>query len=147
MKLSDLSELDAIANVHVSHMSPFEAHMATDTDLEKEYSWFTGKVRLTLRVVNAAVVDQAIRTAEAACLSLTSVQARIDTYVAIVSVKSMTLGNRSISIAKDTDWSTDLSFIQFSKQLSNEQLQLVVEAHKAFQLWLDGQRQQLSPMA
>jgi hypothetical protein len=147
MKLSDLSELDAIANVHVSHMSPFEAHMATDADLEKEYVWFTGKVRLTLHVVNAAVVDQAIRTAEAACLSPASVQARIDTYVAIVSVKSMTLGNRNISIDQDTDWSTDLAFIQFSRQLSNEQLQLVVEAHKAFQLWLDGQRQQLSPMA
>jgi hypothetical protein len=147
MKLSDLSEIEAIASVAERSVSPFEAHMAEGAELIKEYSWFKGKVKLKLCVPNAAVADQAIRTAEAVCLTDVSVKARIDTYLAIVSVKSMSLGDRTIDVESAPDWSTNQPFLKFSQQLSNEQMQLVVETHVAFQSWLDGQRRQLSSMA
>jgi hypothetical protein len=146
MKLTDLSELEAVANVAQRGVSPFEDHFVNGKPLEKVFTWFGGRAQVTLHVIGAAVADQVIRTAESVSLSTVSAQARIDTYLAIASVKSMTLGSHTIAVEVDPDWSSEAPFIRFSSQLSNEQLQTVVETHKAFQAWLDGQRQALSQL-
>jgi len=146
VQLSSIAELEAVSSVTTREVSGFEKHLIDGTPIVRTYTWFGGKLSLTLTTVSAQTVDQAIRAAERDCLSSISLRTTIDTYLAIAAVKSMLMNDLALHIPT-ANWLVSEPYRQLSCVLSNEQLQLIVDTHRVFQSWLDGQRQPLSVLA
>ena len=129
--------------------SDYADHLITGQPFVREYSFFSGRVVLKLQTMRADVAEAATHLAETESTCETVLKDRIDTYLAVASVKSLVCDAKPLQLEPQTPtaWLAGTPYQEICTQLSNEQLQLVVETYREFQRHMDDLRKQLSALA
>lgn len=152
MQLTDLKVLDTIGLNVTPKRSDFAAYMICGTPLRREYSWFNGGIKLVLTTIQStqAIVSLAGSDAWLAGKSdATSLNRRIDNYLAAASVHSLQLDSKFIAVpgSSQAAWRNSDAYDTFVGQLTYDQFELVIQAYKLLRHELDELRAGLTPLA